>query len=180
MKQPKPRKCKGCGEMFTPPVHSSLATSCSYGCAFKVTDEKIRKKAAKAIQKERKERLKTLTEHLNDAQKEFNKFIRLRDRDLPCISCGRFHNGQYHAGHYRTTAAASQLRFDERNVHKQCSPCNNHKSGNVTEYRINLIKKIGQENVEALENNSETRRYTIEEAKAIKKKYRDKCKELEG
>jgi len=166
--------------MFTPPVHSSLATSCSYGCALKVTDEKIRKKAAKAIQKERKERLKTLTEHLNDAQKEFNRYIRLRDRDQPCISCGRRHEGQYHAGHYRSIGAASHLRFDEANVHKQCAPCNNHKSGNAVEYRINLINKIGIEGVERLENSNEIYRFTIEEAKAIKKKYRDKCKELES
>ena len=170
--------------MFTP--DRPLQTSCSYRCALIVernkTSERHEKEAtriARIINKERKENLKTLREWLDDAQKEFNKFIRLRDKAAPCISCNRHHQGQYHAGHYRTTAAASQLRFNEDNCHKQCAPCNNHKSGNITEYRINLVKKIGQADVEALENNNKTKRYTKEEANEIKLKYRKKWQDLE-
>jgi len=59
----------------------------------------------------RKEKVKTKGQHLRDAQSEFNKYIRLRDAKEPCISCGRFHTGQYHAGHYLTVGAKPELRF---------------------------------------------------------------------
>lgn len=112
------------------------------------------------------------------AQKAFNAYIRQRDEKEPCISCQRHHKGQYHAGHYRTVGAAKQLRFDEDNCHKQCAPCNNHLSGNLTEYRINLIKKIGLKAVELLDNNNEVKRYSIEEYKTIEQHYKAKLKEL--
>jgi len=74
--------------------------------------------------------------------------------------------------------AAPQLRFDERNVHKQCVPCNQHKSGNAIEYRIGLCRRIGQTVVELLETSNEIKRWTIEEAKEIKATYKAKLKEL--
>ena len=113
------------------------------------------------------------------AQTAFNKYVRLRDYALPCISCGRHHQGQYHGGHYRSVGAAPHLRFNEDNCAKQCSPCNNHKSGNAVEYRINLIKKIGVERVEALESDNTPRQYRIEDYKAIRTKYNLKSKALE-
>lgn len=179
--QPKKRKCKNpnCDvePMFIP--QRPLQRACSFKCALAVETIRNKEKAEKAIQNQRKENLKTLTDHLNDAQKEFNKFIRLRDRDMPCISCDRYHKGQNHAGHYRTVKAASQLRFNESNCHSQCSPCNNHLSGNIVEYRINLEKKIGSEELARIENDNSVHRYTIEEAKQIKSTYRKKWQELE-
>jgi DNA repair exonuclease SbcCD ATPase subunit len=136
-------------------------------------ERKERKKLAEA-----KERVKTRSQWQKEAQAAFNAYIRERDKDLPCVSCGRHHDGQYHAGHYRTTASAPQLRFDERNVWKQCAPCNNHLSGNIANYRPELIKRIGLEQVEDIENNSELKRWTIEELKQIKAKYKAKLKEL--
>ncbi|WP_202116081.1 recombination protein NinG, partial [Glaesserella parasuis] len=108
----------------------------------------------------------------------FNEYIRLRDKDEPCISCQRFHQGQYHAGHYRTVKAMPELRFNEDNVHKQCSACNNHLSGNITEYRINLVRKIGAERVEALESYHPPVKWSAEDCKEIIKTYRAKIKEL--
>ena len=86
--------------------------------------------------REAKQRIKTRAEWLKEAQSEVNRYVRLRDKDLPCISCGRFHNGQYHAGHYRTVGSAPELRFELSNIHKQCAPCNNHLSGNIVNYRL--------------------------------------------
>lgn len=137
-------------------------------------------KAEKKRLKERKEKLKSRAEWLRDAQAVFNKFIRLRDKDQPCISCGRYHQGQYHAGHYRSVGACPELRFCEQNVHKQCSVCNNHKSGNIIEYRINLVRRIGQSAVDFLEKQDhDPKKYTIEDCKAIIKHYKAKIKELE-
>ena len=176
----KDKLCKPCNEMFTP--DRPLQKVCSYKCALVAEREKTairHKKEFKAETKRMKEKIKTLTEYLNDAQKEFNKFIRIRDGKDNCISCGRNHAGQYHCGHYRTVRAASQLRFNEDNCHKQCSACNNHKSGNITEYRINLVKKIGRWRVEELENNNQLADWTKEKAIEIKKEYREKWKALE-
>lgn len=136
------------------------------------------RKQALADRRAQKEKLKTRKDWLREAQAAFNSYIRERDRGLPCISCGRHHTGAYDAGHYRSVGAAPQLRFDERNVHKQCVPCNQHKSGNAIEYRIGLCRRIGQTVVELLETSNEIKRWTIEEAKEIKATYKAKLKEL--
>tara|TARA_R110002012_G_scaffold116172_1_gene263591 strand:+ start:63 stop:623 length:561 start_codon:yes stop_codon:yes gene_type:complete len=133
-----------------------------------------RKEHAKA-----KERVKTRAEWLRDAQKWFNKYVRLRDRYEPCISCQRYHTGQYHAGHYLSVGANPELRFNELNNNKQCSACNNHLSGNIVNYRPNLINKIGIESVEWLEGPHKPAKYTIEQLKEIIAKYKAKCKEIE-
>jgi hypothetical protein len=97
---------------------------------------------------------KSKSDWAKEAQREFNKFIRLRDAELPCVSCLRNHSGQYQAGHYKTVGAHPELRFNEDNCHKQCAPCNNHLSGNIAHYRPNLIDIIGQSRVDALDYNS--------------------------
>lgn len=94
------------------------------------------------------------------------------------MSCGRHHDGQYHAGHYRTVAASPELRFEPLNVHKQCAPCNNHKSGDIVNYRIELVKRIGAEAVEWLEGPHEPKKYTVEQLKAMTAEYRAKTREL--
>ena len=177
----KPKKCKSCGVEFIP--RNSLQKVCSTKCAIDLARQnaqKARDKAEKKKLNERKAKLKSRSEWLKEAQAAFNKFIRLRDKDQPCISCGRYHEGQWHAGHYRSVGACPELRFCEQNVHKQCSVCNNHKSGNIIEYRINLVRRIGQSAVEFLEKQDhEPKKYTIEDCKGIIKYYKAKIKELE-
>ncbi len=107
----------------------------------------------------------------------FNAFIRLRDALEPCISCQRHHKGQYHAGHYKPAGINSALKFNELNVHKQCAPCNNNLSGNLTQYRINLITKIGVDAVIELENNKQITSYDCEQLKEIEVEYKKKLKE---
>jgi 5-methylcytosine-specific restriction endonuclease McrA len=140
------------------------------------------------IEREKKDRketrtkltaLKTRSEWLKEAQVEFNRYIRERDRDLPCISCGRFHGGSYDAGHYRSVGAAPHLRFNEDNCWRQCVPCNQHKAGNAIEYRIHLVERIGTERVSSLESDNSVRKWSIDDAKRIKAEYRDKFKELQ-
>ena len=171
----KPKKCKICKEKFTP--WNSLQVTCSPSCALIDAKEKTEKKRKKE-HRERKQGLKTKSQWLKEAQVEFNKYIRSRDHTRPCVSCGRYHSGQNHAGHYRSVGAAPELRFNEDNCHLQCAPCNNHKSGNAIEYRINLVKKIGLKRVEILEGKHEPKHYTIDDIKEIKRVYREKCKEL--
>ena len=142
---------------------------------------KIRAKAAqeaKKVIKARKQAIKSLSQLHKEAQPEFNRFIRLRDKGQPCISCQRHHTGQYHAGHYRSVGAFPELRYVENNVHLQCSVCNTHRSGNGIDYRINLVKKIGLAAVEELEGPHKPAKYTREAILLIKAMYKAKVKIL--
>ena len=160
------KKCKVCKRQYQP--RNSMQSVCSPQCALEHAKQ-ARHKVVKSEIRQRKAQLKTKAQWLKEAQSAFNAFVRVRDHNLPCISCQRYHAGQYHAGHYRTTKAAPQLRFNLYNVHKQCAPCNSHLSGNITEYRINLIRRIGQARVDAIECSNSEGRYSIEYAKRIKK-----------
>lgn len=176
----KQKKCKHCKNLFTPFLTTQKV--CSPECALELVKTKNRKVERTAYRKETKERkakLKTKAMWLNEAQTAFNKFIRLRDYAESCISCQREHKGQYHAGHYKSRGSSPELRFEEDNCHKQCAPCNNHLSGNQTEYRINLINKIGLTKVEKLEGPNDPKNYTIEDIELIKKTYNKKARELE-
>ena len=189
-KQLKPKICKVkdmagkvCGASFIP--RSQLQVVCSPLCAIhKTTHDKAKRaekqaKAQRAAHREAKEKAKSRSDWMKEAQQEFNAFIRARDASLPCISCGRHHQGQYHAGHYRTVGANPELRFNELNVHKQCAPCNDHLHGNLVNYRIELIRRIGIEGVEWLEGAHYPAKYSIDDLKSIKVKYRLKLKKLQ-
>ena len=186
LKEVKQKTCKGCGGKFRPSLSTQKACSvqCALDLAKKPEGQKVARKAIAQRErseiKVRKEKLKTRGDHMRECQVVFNEWIRLRDAELPCVSCGRHHDGQYHAGHYRTVGAHPELRFEPLNVWKQCAPCNNHKSGDIVNYRIELVCRIGLERVEWLEGPHEAQRYTIEDLKAIKAEYRTKIKDLKG
>jgi len=170
------RKCKHCGDKYLP--GNSLQQVCQLSCAIeygKILEENQRQRDLRAA----KRKLKPYGKWRAEAQASFNAFIRARDKHLPCITCLRFHEGQYDAGHYRGTGAAPELRFNELNVNRQCSPCNRHKSGDIVSYRLNLIEKIGLEAVESLEGPHEPKHYTIDDLQRIKREYRLKTKNLD-
>lgn len=180
MRKLKQKQCPICDIMYTP--RNSFQKTCyNPTCAIKYTrgkaDEKA-KKEARAELKQRREKLRSKSDYLKEAQKEFNAYVREKDKDRPCISCGTTADMQYHAGHYKSVGAYPELRFEEDNCHKQCSVCNNHKSGNIIEYRKGLIQRIGIERVEWIEGSHEPKHCTIEDIKAIKAEYRKKTREL--
>ena len=176
-------KCKNCGVKFTPRFFNvkfcekeACRTKMIQAVLTKQSEAKEKKQ--RKVTKGKKEALKTKSEHLKDTQTIFNKFIRLRDKDLPCISWQKFHTGQYHAGHYMSVGSTPELRFHELNNNKQCSVCNNHKHGNLIHYRVNLIIKIGEKAVEGLEGFNNLKHYTIEDLKYLQAHYKGLIKEL--
>jgi hypothetical protein len=169
------RKCTVCAETFRPQRMGQLV--CSVACAAEQGRQDTAKQERKET-RERKQALKTRSDWMKEAQAMFNSWVRERDRNQPCISCGRFHTGSYDAGHYRSVGAQPALRFHEDNCHKQCVPCNQHKSGNVVEYRLGLLKRIGPERVAFLEQEHAPAKYSIEDAKQIKAHYAAKLKAL--
>ncbi|OSN39544.1 recombination protein NinG [Pseudomonas syringae] len=183
-KTPKSKNCRvpECGASFVPQKLGQAV--CSPACAI-IDAPRNQAKARKALAqverseiKARKEKLKSRSDHMKDTQQAFNEWVRHRDAALPCVSCGRHHQGKYDAGHYRTVGSNPALRFEPLNCHKQCVPCNQHKSGNVVEYRITLVLRIGAEKVDWLEGPHEPQKYTIDELKALTAKYRALTREL--
>jgi hypothetical protein len=177
----KVKTCAVCGKEFIPFL--PLATVCGPVCAGRKV--KAARKAEKADIKRRKEALKRIPDLIREAQHEFNAYIRERDKDKPCICCGRFASdkdlltgSRWDAGHYRSTGSASHLRFNEDNCHRQLVYCNRHGAGRAVDYRIGLVGRIGLAKVEALEADNTPRKWTREELIAIKDKYRAKLKAL--
>ena len=109
----------------------------------------------------------------------FNKFIRARDKDKPCISCNKTNIKKKNAGHYRSVGGSPELRFEELNCHLQCEYCNTYLHGNLIEYRKHLINRIGLCKVEWLEGKHEPKHYTKEELRGLKEVYRLKIKNYE-
>lgn len=174
----KPKPCRQCRETFTP--SRPLQKVCSPSCALAQSRDKakaIEAKQAAKRQRERKAELKPRSKWLQEAQAAFNGYIRERDGG-PCISCQRSHTGQYHAGHYRSAGAMPSLRFNTHNVHKQCSSCNNHLSGNMIEYRINLIAKIGQDRVEWLESSHPLRSFDVDYLRRVKRVFAKRARHI--
>ncbi|AZC30108.1 Phage NinG rap recombination [Pseudomonas chlororaphis subsp. piscium] len=188
MKAPKPKKCKNpaCGISFPPQRLGQRV--CSPKCALAIAPTN-QERARKAIQqRERreirtaKERVKSRADHMREAQALFNQWIRLRDAHLGCVSCDKpaTWNGQWHASHFLSVGSSPEHRFNPLNVHKACSVCNNHLSGNIHGYRPELERRIGIEAVEALFGPCEPKRYTIPELQEIKVDCWAKIKELKG
>lgn len=187
----KPKKCavRSCRAPFIParPFQTWCGPDCGLAIA-RAKQEKERKALAQVERREikaRKEKLKTRSDYMKEAQAAFNAYIRERDRLLPCISCDASPNdtdlitgSRWDAGHYRSVGACPELRFEPLNVHRQCVKCNQHLSGNAVEYRIRLVKRIGQPLVDWLEGQHEPKKYTINDLQQIKAEYRALLRDL--
>lgn len=169
--------CKVCAKDFQP--FQPLQQVCGLVCARRVPIiARNTLKAEKKADRAKKAALKPRSKWMKEAQEAFNAWIRKRDEAEPCISCGRHHNGQWHAGHYLSTGARPELRFDPANVHKQCQPCNTHLHGNLALYRSALVRKIGPVGVDWLEGPHAVKKYTIDDLKSIISLYKEILKEL--
>lgn len=191
LKEVKQKTCKVCGTKFRPSLSTQKA--CSVACALELAkrpeNQKVARKAIADRERReiqaRKERLKSRSEHMREAQALFNEWVRLRDAGQPCISCDSLPSdhdlitgSRWDAGHYRSVGACPELRFEPLNVHRQCVKCNRNLSGNSVEYRIRLVQRIGADQVAWLEGPHQARKYTIDDLNAIKAEYRAKIKAL--
>lgn len=183
-------KCKQCKkyEYKDTCVETNVGNFCGTGCATTWAEAKRdrdRKKRIAKLNKEvkenekavrrshraDKERIKKLSTWLGELQSMVNKYVRLRDAKDGCISCDKpsTWGGQWHASHYYSRGHSSSLRFNLWNIHKSCSACNAHLSGNIGQYTPRLIEKIGQRRFDYLiEHKSEPVKYDIEYIKRAK------------
>ena len=129
-----------------------------------------------------KKKQKTIPQLKKACQDVFNKYIRLRDKDKPCISCGQFKTLQ--AGHFYSVRMYDGLRFDEDNCHGECAGCNGFDDMHLLSYAANLIDRIGQERFDELkmlaaQYKREGYKYTRTELTEKIEEYKRKIKELE-
>jgi len=176
MKPIKQKKCKVCKRLFTP--FSSTSSVCDFECAL-IHSKQVKDKVLRQDIKELKERLKTNSDYVRELQVIFNKYIRLRDKDKGCVSCGKPLKGKYDAGHYYSTGSYPELRFNEWNVWGQCVYCNQHCHGNLIEYRERLNSLGFSDLLITLDKlKGVPRKYTIPELKELKEFYKQKIKNL--
>ena len=140
----------------------------------------VRKNTDRQVKKENKELResnKSISKLIGEAKKPFQKFVRFRDANLPCISCGTIKAEIWDGGHFYKAELYTGLIFNEDNVHKQCRKCNTFLGGNENNYRLGLIKRFGINFVKALDQLAITSRvykFTKDELREIKAKYQKK------
>lgn len=184
----KPAKCKMCATPFT--KIRPLQNWCSIDCAVKLGEQAIAKKKAKAKAEDRKQTrekldaMRTKPQLVKLAQQAFNGFIRARDAEKTCVSCGTKLQGPqvggaFDCGHYRSVGSAPHMRFVEDNAHGQCKHCNSHLAGNHVAYRQGLIARIGLAAVERIEADTTVRKYTHEGLIELAKHYRAETRKLQ-
>ena len=191
-------RCKTCKDKFDPKVF--LQKNCLKKDECIKAELELKKQASKKNwnkeKAKRKEALKTNSDYVRELQVVFNKYIRLRDKGKPCISCPKllgvptftdtvldmYYDGsskKYDAGHYYSTGSYPELRFHEDNVHGQCVYCNQHKRGNLIDYLEGLHTRIGLVKILKLKQLANVpKKYTIEELKGLKVLYKLKIKNL--
>lgn len=204
----KKRKCIGCKqykEVEKGIIVGNNRFACSIDCAVDAANKGKRKGLDKLKKHERsenrkaKQKLKTKGEWTKEAQIQCNKFIRVRDRDEPCISCGRTNEeveqtdgwkpgGAWDCGHFLSVGSHPELRFHQMNANKQCKSCNGgsgkHTKKNYTvsiEYERRLREKIGDEMVDWLKGPIAKipQKLTIEDLIEVKGWYRQQIKAIE-
>jgi hypothetical protein len=173
--QVRQRRCPVCATKFVPERPTQRCCP-DPDCALTL-GRQMKEKTQRIADKQKRVEMKTLSQCRHEAQFWFNRFIRMRDYGLPCISCGKHHTGQIHASHYMSVGAHPELRYEERNVYAACSICNNHLSGNLIEYRKRLIVGRGLELVEWLEGPHPPAHYGKDDLIRIRDIYRMKCRE---
>ena len=178
--------CKVCKTEFDKKRMGQVV--CSPACALSLAISK-RGKAEKVAQvKDKRETkakltaMKSKAQWAREAQAAVNKYVRLRDAYLGCVSCDKpaSWGGQWHASHFRSVGAATAVRFHLWNIHKSCSVCNNWKSGNLSEYEPRLREKIGHEKVDWLRTQNQLSTYSVEYLKRLKTIFAKRAKRCES
>jgi len=175
---------------FTP--RNTLQQACSMECALSVSREREAKAAKReAMQRRRKqaddrERVKTRSQLMSEATTAVHRLVRELDDGRPCITCGRLvvdddliTGSRWHAGHYRSRGSTPELRFDVRNIHRQCAGCNRPGGHTAADYREGLLRRYGPAMVEWLDGphpvltlSADDLRRVREEARATAKWHR--------
>ena len=137
--------------------------------------EKIEKRQAIDNRKELKKKKATLNNLSNEkklTQTVINKYVRLRDKGLRCISCNKYEVdmvGYWDSGHYLTVGAHSNIRFNVNNINSQCRDCNGFKGGNPEQHRAGILRRYGQKRLDWLDGYHPLKKYTYDDLARMRK-----------
>lgn len=191
--------CKVCEKDYTPKYNTLQPVCNSFQCMATHATNKREAKQKKDKKKIKRENLKSKREFYESDIKWWlqvgadsprnggntgywvHKWVRtVRDVDKPCPMCGSSvpKGGKWDACHYRSRGAAKQLRFEPDNIHKGCTSCNTRTQGDTgAKFRAGLLPRLGEERLTELDNDNRIHRWTIEECREIRDKYKLLCKE---
>jgi hypothetical protein len=134
-------KCKNCKVKFQPKYFNQKYCMINDECiiAHLESAKKVQRAVKKKENQVKKLELKTKSYWLAILQKEINQIVRLIDKDCPCISSGRPYRTDDQAGHFYSVGSTPALRFNLLNLWSQSIKDNMHNSGNLLNYRENLV-----------------------------------------
>lgn len=152
------KKCSYCKLKKEVAFDTGIYKFCSNDCRFnmgKTILDKQKKKAKQAVIKKAKtqkskdkRRLKELMSRgawYQKLQRVKNQWVtKVRDVNEFCCTCSTENDIKYDAGHYIAVGKNIDLRFEDTNIHKQCSQqCNVFGRGMPVEYDEFIKKKYG-------------------------------------
>jgi hypothetical protein len=156
----KNKKCKACGNNFTPSPFNSLQVVCSKNCEYEYKT-KIALNNLKKIKQQDKIRFKELSievhskDHKKTLQKEINELARMIDQHCEytsCIDCGKDLTNQIHGSHYKNVQGHENIRFNLLNIHSSRSECNKYHGGRKDGYEKGLVQRYSQDALNEIED----------------------------
>ncbi len=157
--------------------------TCSWQCAIAYTKEVKEKRIAKEKKKGVDEFNQNDKKWLKKQARIYcHKYIRLRDKDLPCVSCGCQYNelNTLQAGHFKNDGNHAMVRYNEDNLAGQCVRCNMHKGGEEKRYEVELRRRIGDARVDHILSIAfDVKSYSVVELKEIIDTYKSKIRDLD-
>lgn len=178
------RTCKNklCRVKFDPKNNGQIV--CEYPCSIEYAKQKRKKKEKEYLKQINvtnnaiREKNKTLSQHKKELQVFVNRYVNLRDKGKPCVSCDTPDIGlKRDASHFWSQGGNPSVRFDLNNIFSSCVRCNRDLHGNLLEYRPRLIKKIGKKEFDLLaKRRTEGRVFSIPEILQLKELFKQKIK----
>lgn len=111
------------------------------------------------------------------ADRYYSKYIRKRDKNKPCITCGRF-TSKKDCGHF-ISRRFEATRYDERNSHGQCLKCNRFENGNQFEHGVKIDEMYGEGTAKELLQKSKMKCHRKQfDYEFIAKQFSDKIDQL--
>ncbi len=191
----KTRKCTGCKKRFDQSIVTWREAPCGYFHDSDCQIDYARKQGQKLRTKKDKQKradfrkkqvdVKGLRHWIKETQKVVNAYVRQRDKGKPCISCGIYEHqcktkslrgSVWDAGHYKTTKARPEIRFDMRNINGQCKSCNQFHSGRIKDQEVGIVERYGQERLDWLLSYHKPKHYTIEYLERLRRVLRKRMR----
>lgn len=170
-------RCKNCRQLFDPARFNQKYCFDPECVKVWVTSEK--EKQWKKKKATLKVELMTKKDYEKILQQLVNKYVRMRDKGQPCISCQKPIKGKCDAGHLYAVGNYPSVRFNLKNINAQCINCNQYNGGAINDYRINFVKKYSQQDLDELDQLAhQQRQFTVQEIKDLITEFKEKTKNI--